>query len=662
MSQRLLLLGMDGLDGHILHPLLDAGRLPHLSRLIDHGVIAALAVPQPALASLLWTTAATGHWPPRHGILHHRFPDSDDPTGKRDLPAGFAGRQVPALWELAAEAGLRTHVIGWPATQPAERIKGVFLADAPDAVAIGPGCAPDLAQALAELRVQPGDVSRADLRGLVPQIDSVDISQDEHARYLVHALAAAGTRHCAATWILESEPNWDLAMIHYPFLDDVGSRFMAFHPPRRRHVSAADFERYREVVQGAHELCDAMLGRLLALGGENVTVLLVSARGFLTGAARPAPAADEQAEAAGLHRPAGLAVLMGPGVRADERLEGGALLDLVPTALTLLGIAAPAGLPGRCWREALVAAAPPAIAPATETTAGELAGRQDFVALSAGWLAAHPPATAPLPAGRAAAWEIRYNLARSLFAGGKVAAALPIFEEVARTLPLRAGPGLHRILCLAALGRTHESRALLEGLAARPHGGLTSFGGKKPAYSPQFDYLRGVLALAEGQMPAALAHFTRARRCRTQLPGLHLQLGRVLLLLRRPRDAAASFRRALAIDPDNAAANLGAAGAALRLRRFRVAADRALRAAARAPGNAHTHLALGLALGHLGRREPAVLALRRAIALRSGLNLAHRALAKLLRADPTQRAIAEMHARAAKRRRPARVKCSTHVK
>ena len=659
LPSRVLILGVDGLDWKLLHPLLDAGRLPHLARLVDHGSIATLAVSQPSLDPLLWTAVATGQLAPRHGILHARFPDPADPTGQRDQPAGISGRLAPTLWEIATRAGLRAHVVGWPATFPAESTAGVFLSDGfpllpedpsdhsslsplPSQITTGPTCAPDLAEALAELRVRPGEIALSDLRTLVPDLDPAAAGHDPRIARLATFLAAAASRHSAATWVLESEPDWNLALLHYPFLDELGQVFMAFHPPRRRHVSPEDFVAYRRVMTGAYELFDAMLGRLVDLVGKNTVLLLVSTRGFLTGSTRPAPGPDEQADAVDFHRPVGLAVLSGPGVREDERIEHTALPDILPTVLTLLDLPVPANLPGRVWREALVDgnSAPPG--GTGEINPFETRARVDFSALSARLLAAHVPTDAPLPPGLAAAWRIRYHLAQHLLANGRPAEALPIFEETRRVLPTRAGPDLQRVLCLLALGRAEECRALLETLAARPHGGLRSFGGKRPAYVPQFDFLRGLLALAGGQLQEALEHFTRARRARTQLPGLHLELGRLLLRLRRPREAAGAFRRALAVDPDDPGANLGAAWAALRLRRFQVAADRALRATARAPQESGAHLALGLALGHLGRRGPAMLALRRALALRSGWRVAHRVLARWLRQDPAQAAVAAM--------------------
>ena len=43
-------------------------------------------------------------------------------------------------------------------------------------------------------------------------------------------------------------------------------------------------------------------------------------------------------EPAQWHRPQGIFVLHGPGIRADEMIEGATLLDIAPTILTLFGL------------------------------------------------------------------------------------------------------------------------------------------------------------------------------------------------------------------------------------------------------------------------------------------------------------------------------------
>ena len=60
MKQKVLLIGWDAADWKIINPLLDAGELPALEKLINNGVIGSLATLDPPISPMLWTSIATG--------------------------------------------------------------------------------------------------------------------------------------------------------------------------------------------------------------------------------------------------------------------------------------------------------------------------------------------------------------------------------------------------------------------------------------------------------------------------------------------------------------------------------------------------------------------------------------------------------------------------
>jgi predicted AlkP superfamily phosphohydrolase/phosphomutase len=50
---RVLLIGWDGADWKLIHPLVDAGKMPHMARFIEEGVIGNLATLYPELSPML---------------------------------------------------------------------------------------------------------------------------------------------------------------------------------------------------------------------------------------------------------------------------------------------------------------------------------------------------------------------------------------------------------------------------------------------------------------------------------------------------------------------------------------------------------------------------------------------------------------------------------
>ena len=137
-----------------------------LERVINGGVMAGLASVRPMLSPMLWNSIATGKRPFKHGVCG--FTEVDYELNSV-IPVSTSSRKCKALWNILNEAGLRTHVIGWFATHPAETIDGVcvtdrFAASPPSPGELWPipaGCVhpEDLSETLAELRVRPGRIA-----------------------------------------------------------------------------------------------------------------------------------------------------------------------------------------------------------------------------------------------------------------------------------------------------------------------------------------------------------------------------------------------------------------------------------------------------------------------------------------------------------------------
>ena len=70
----------------------------------------------------------------------------------------------------------------------------------------------------------------------------------------------------------------------------------------------------------------------------------------------------------GHHRPDGVLILAGPGVKAGTHLEGANIMDLTPTLLHAMGVGVPRELDGRVLSEAFEDSSPVA-QPVTHTQA-----------------------------------------------------------------------------------------------------------------------------------------------------------------------------------------------------------------------------------------------------------------------------------------------------
>ncbi len=75
-TRRVLLVGWSAADWRLLEPLLEAGAMPNLRRLVDGGTSGNLRTLQPQFNPLLWTSIATGQRADLHGVLHTLLPDN----------------------------------------------------------------------------------------------------------------------------------------------------------------------------------------------------------------------------------------------------------------------------------------------------------------------------------------------------------------------------------------------------------------------------------------------------------------------------------------------------------------------------------------------------------------------------------------------------------
>ena len=172
LTKRVLLIGWDAADWNIIHPLIEAGKMPILKRFVESGISGKIATLQPVLSPILWTSIATGKRADKHDILGFVEPS---PDGKGIRPVTSTSRKCKAIWNILSQSGLRSTVINWFASHPAEPIAGNILTNRfanvmgrdgkrlplpPDAVQ-----PPELLELAESFRVHPaGDHHPADAR------------------------------------------------------------------------------------------------------------------------------------------------------------------------------------------------------------------------------------------------------------------------------------------------------------------------------------------------------------------------------------------------------------------------------------------------------------------------------------------------------------------
>jgi predicted AlkP superfamily phosphohydrolase/phosphomutase/tetratricopeptide (TPR) repeat protein len=481
---RVLLIGWDAADWKVIQPLLQAGRMPNLARLMAGGVHGNLATLYPVLSPMLWTSIATGKRAYKHGI--HGFCEPL-PDGSGVRPITLLSRKTKAIWNILNQTGRRSLVVGWWPSHPAEPLTGVMVSNHFPLPAGEPRSLPPLppgavhpaalAETLRELRVNPMELTGEFLRYFVPDYEKVDQSQDKRLHTLGKVIAETMSIHAVATELLSTQ-SWDFAAIYYSGLDHFGHAFMNYHPPRLPWISEDDFAIYQPIVANAYCYHDAMLGALLEHADADTSVILMSDHGFHPDHLRPGYIPVEPAGPAVEHRHFGILCMKGPSLRVSERIFGASLLDICPTLLTMFGLPAGKDMDGKVLVTAFQQ--PPVIElieswddvpgdagthPA-EMQLDSVASAQAFKQLAdLGYVA--PPAANTQEAVEESTRELKYNLARAYRDGNCCGEAAALAEELWTRWPKEHRFGILLVDCLGALREVARRRTALEELGRR---------------------------------------------------------------------------------------------------------------------------------------------------------------------------------------------------
>jgi predicted AlkP superfamily phosphohydrolase/phosphomutase/tetratricopeptide (TPR) repeat protein len=658
LAHRILLVGWDAADWQLIDPLLAAGQMPALAALLAGGVRAPIQTLNPIISPILWNSIATGKLGDKHGILG--FIEPDGRGGVR--PVSSTSRRAKAVWNILSQRGLRSTVLGWYASCPAERINGVVVGDlyqsavledpetfALDERAIWP---PRLIEPLADLVLDAGDITGETARYFVPEIASIDHASSPYAASLARLLAEAGTIHNAATYLLEHEP-FDFMAVYYPTIDHFGHAFMEFHPPAMDHVDAEHARLYGGVMNAAYRYHDLMLARLLTLAGPDTTVILMSDHGFHSGALRPRIFVDAESghrSGAGMnpvawHRPYGIFAARGPGIRTGAQINGVTLLDICPTVLALLGAPVAEDMDGKPLLHMFER--PPEVAhvptyegehPQDGVHRGELSedpySLQEVMKqlVSLGYI--ESPSEDKQRMVESTIEDRRAVLGQILFSSGKYSEA----ERVLRDLIAEHPAPRHRsrlAMVLIEQERFDEAETILEGLAG------------DPAEAPIATLMLAQVRFGRGRFDEAAALLDRLVEHGIRLPAVYTQLGRVRLRQHRWADAERAYREGVRIDPDDADAHDGL-GVALRNQgRSEEAVYHHMRAVSLDANRAVAHMNLGIALADLKQIDWAIRALETASELAPEASQPHRYLARLYAKAKKDAERARAHARRA---------------
>jgi predicted AlkP superfamily phosphohydrolase/phosphomutase len=261
-TPRTLIIGLDGATFDLIEPLVRAGYLPTLGRLIAEGVHGPLLAWPNWNSAAAWTSMITGYNPGQHGV--HDFGITSSRRGTSWHPITAADRRKDPFWCLLSAAGRRVGIVNVPISYPADTVNGFMLAGMHTPDVHSPGFV-----------YPPGLLDELGRQGIDYVIDVpilADLSDRNRHRLPEMVQQMVHTRARTILYLMQNHP-WDVLMAVFVATDRVQH---VFWPKGYSPVESADWAPIRNLYQQI----DSFLGNSLEFINENTTVLVVSDHGF----------------------------------------------------------------------------------------------------------------------------------------------------------------------------------------------------------------------------------------------------------------------------------------------------------------------------------------------------------------------------------------------
>ncbi len=265
-SQKLVLIGLDGATFRVLQPLIDAGVMPTVAKMVREGASGPLMSTHPPVTCPAWPTMYTGVNPGKHGVFSFTCRGSGRPH-----TASLVDVKSPTMWELLSADGRRCAVLNVPITYPAQELNGVMLSGFP---------APDAAPEVVWPRERHADLIRAlpQYRVNWPGIPHAHQADEQAAEVVRSANDWLGERIESFDHVLDRD-DFDFCFLVFEYPDKVQHAFYPFLDPACPESQTHNPNLLDALHRGFREI-DAAIAGLLRRFGADANYMIVSDHGF----------------------------------------------------------------------------------------------------------------------------------------------------------------------------------------------------------------------------------------------------------------------------------------------------------------------------------------------------------------------------------------------
>ncbi|MGB0951685.1 MAG: alkaline phosphatase family protein [Planctomycetota bacterium] len=274
---RLAIVGIDGATYEIIRPMIEAGELPHIARILKEGVSADLESEKPPMTPPAWTSMFTGLNPGKHGVFHFIRRDLGTYQNLLNDSRNYLGKDVMSL---LSNRGWSVGSLSVPMTYPPFPVKdGYMISGIPmplsgDTIAWPQGTVAEMEQILG--RPYEPDVD------YYPYDGDTETPSDDMAMYAKlrdHLFQIERDRLKLQAHYLKNKPT-DFYFTVVSVTDRCQHYFWKFQDRSHAGWTEEGEKLYGEVIKDSYRLADEFVGEVREILGDEVPVALVSDHGF----------------------------------------------------------------------------------------------------------------------------------------------------------------------------------------------------------------------------------------------------------------------------------------------------------------------------------------------------------------------------------------------
>jgi predicted AlkP superfamily phosphohydrolase/phosphomutase len=270
MSNKVIIIGLDGATFELLGQWIEAGRLPHLKAMMADGVSGELQSCVPPVTAPAWTSFMTGNNPGKHGIFDFVVQDK---TTYQFHPVNSRLRHGKILWEAIGEQGGRVAILNVPMTHPPYPVNGALISDF--LLATGRGGSSFPSELMGEIEEKFGAYPSD---AVLPYFIMSQSDQDVR-RFILEYTQAVEYKFHVTQYLLEKlDP--DFLMLHLYGNDQICHWLWHILDETHPRYAKEQADRHSEIIFQYYRAFDAQVGKLLERMDEDTALLIISDHGF----------------------------------------------------------------------------------------------------------------------------------------------------------------------------------------------------------------------------------------------------------------------------------------------------------------------------------------------------------------------------------------------